>query len=92
MALDFQAIINFAETLEKIQADIQTLINTIARFPDWVSIDSIKVSTGLTRSAIQKQLRSGQFEEGKDFKQFGKRLFVAKSIIWEIRRKTKGAR
>ena len=55
--------------------------------PQWVSVSDIALDKGLDKSSVHKQLQSGDFEEGVDFKRVGNRIVVHQGAIKRIRRK-----
>lgn len=86
MALDFRAIVNLSETIGEIREDLKEIKAAVAAMPDWISLDSIALSTGLSKSGVHRQLQSGRFEEGRDFRKFSGRIYVSKAAVWQIQR------
>ncbi len=67
--------------------DIHILTQTI----EWTTLSILADKKGLTKDAIRKQLQSGDFEEGVDFKSDGNKIIVHQGAIGRIQRKRRSS-
>lgn len=58
---------------------------------EWYPVSVVATSRGLSNDAVRKQLQSGNFEEGVDFKYNGSRIEVHQGAIERIHRKRRSS-
>lgn len=54
---------------------------------EWISVSEVANEKGLTSDAVRKQLESGEFDEGVDFKKPNGKILIHQGAIKRIRRK-----
>ena len=57
----------------------------------WIPISEIARVKALTKDAIRKQLKNGNFEEGVDFKHDGNKILVHQGAVERIRRRRRNS-
>ncbi len=67
--------------------DVHILEQTV----EWTTLSILADKKGLTKDAIRKQLQSGDFEEGVDFKSDGNKIIVHQGAIGRIQRKRRSS-
>jgi hypothetical protein len=67
--------------------DVHILEKTV----EWITLSILAEKKGLTKDAIRKQLQSGDFEEGVDFKSDGNKIIVHQGAIGRIQRKRRSS-
>ena len=77
------------DVLKNIQhkLDVHILSQTV----EWTTLSILADKKGLTKDAIRKQLQSGDFEEGVDFKSDGNKIIVHQGAIGRIQRKRRSS-
>ncbi|RLA80270.1 MAG: hypothetical protein DRG78_11320 [Epsilonproteobacteria bacterium] len=81
--LTLQFISSLKESVNEVSESTQGI--------EWVPVAIVADLKGLTADAIRKQLKSGDFEEGVDFKYKGSRIEVHQGAIGRIRRKRRSS-
>jgi len=79
----FDNLSNILDGVEKLEAKLSSLKSYV----EWIPVSSVATEKGLTSDAIRKQLQSGEFEEGMDFKYNGARILINQGAIERIYRK-----
>ena len=67
--------------------DVHILEQTV----EWTTLSILAEKKGLSKDAVRKQLQSGDFEEGVDFKSDGNKIIVHQGAIGRIQRKRRSS-
>ena len=78
-----ESLLNILDGVEK----LETKLSSLKSYAEWISVSNVATEKGLTSDAIRKQLQSGEFEEGVDFKYNGSRILINQGAIERIYRK-----
>ncbi len=78
-----ESLLNILDGVEK----LETKLSSLKSYVEWISVSNVATEKGLTSDAIRKQLQSGEFEEGVDFKYNGSRILINQGAIERIYRK-----
>jgi len=78
-----ESLLNIFDGVEK----LETKLSSLKSYVEWISVSNVATEKGLTSDAIRKQLQSGEFEEGVDFKYNGSRILINQGAIERIYRK-----
>lgn len=63
------------------------LVNPMNEIMEWIPVSIVANAKGLTPDAVRKQLVSGEFEYGVDFKKPNGRILVNQGAIGRIQKK-----
>lgn len=73
--------------LDSLHMKIDAIAELFAAYPEWIPVNLLQESTGLTADSIRKQLKNPKlFEPEVEYKQIGRLWYVHKSAIYKIRR------
>ncbi len=80
------------EKIDLILEKIDTFLGKdTQKFAEWTDVSIVANFKGLSSDAVRKQLKSGDFEEGVDFKYDGGKIQIHQGAIGRIRRKRRSS-
>ena len=77
------------DVLKDIQRKLE--IHILEQTIEWTTLSVLSKQKGLSSDAIRKQLQSGDFEEGVDFKTDGNKIVVHQGAVGRIHRKRRSS-
>ena len=82
-----KTVVRLTEMLYDMNERLKSNKDILVNLPQWHSVRAVADAKGLTSDAVRKQLQSGDFEEGVDFKYKGSNIEINQGAVGRIQRK-----